>query len=119
MKNPSNATLLPDTMTNAGTTYLAARLDGSGTLAIQLNVTKVSGTVGGTASLQASVDNAKSPAMWFAVPGTDTLTLADGNSVKSWSIPANYLNYRVRITTTGTQKSAPKAFYYLKNTFKN
>ena len=116
--NPANTTGLPDTISNSGTTYLASRIFGSGTMAIQLNIVKVSGTVGGSASLQASIDNGQSPTTWFAIPGTDTLTLADATQVKSWVIPANYLHYRIRITTSGTQKNAPKAFYYLQNQYK-
>jgi len=113
--NPS-ATSTLDTATNAGTMYLAGRVTGAGTAVIQLNVTKVSGTVAGSASIQASIDNSTNPASWFAVPGSDTLTLADASQVKAWTVTANALHYRVKYTTTGTQKSTPKAYILLKKT---
>lgn len=117
MVNLSNNTGLPDTTTNAATTYLTAKVSTPGTLTVQLSATKVSGTVAGSASLQASIDGANTPGNWFAVPGTDTLTFTDGNNSKVWTVSSNALAYRIRYVTTGTNKTAPKGFYLIRKHF--
>lgn len=73
---------------------------------VQLNVIKVSGTVGGTAYLAGSLDGVN----YAAVPGTDTLTLANASQSKFWNVGAYPYQYlRIIYTTTGTQKSVPSA----------
>jgi len=116
MTNPSNVTGLPDTISTATTTYLSARAYGSGNVAIQLNVKKVSGTVAGTAVLQACVDANFTPDQYSDVLGAPTFTFTNvSDQSYIWSISANFLHYRIKIVTTGTQVNAPKGFYYLKS----
>jgi hypothetical protein len=108
-----------DTLSGSGTSYLYGRVFGTGTVALQLNAIKVSGTVGGYAIIQASIDANYSPVQWADVVNTagvkDTLTLADGNNFRLWTIPHKYLHYRIKIVRSGTQVFTAKGYVYGKS----
>lgn len=100
--------------TNATTTFVGpSRIYGDGTLGVQLNLKKGTGTVSGYAILQASIDNNLSPVNFFDV-NKDTVKFVDGNNCNGWAVPSNWLHYRVKVVTTGTQSDTLNAFYYLK-----
>lgn len=95
-----------DTTTNADTVYLVSpKLTSSyDVVTVQLNVTKISGTVAGNAEIQASLDGVN-----YSTVAEDTLTLTNGNSSKIWALGrSDYLYYRVRVATSGTQSSAAR-----------
>ncbi|TAN17232.1 MAG: hypothetical protein EPN37_07200 [Chitinophagaceae bacterium] len=92
------------TLTNADTSYLTApRLGAPYTvLSIQLNVTKISGTVAGTAVVQGSIDGIN-----YTSISSDTLNLVNGNNIKLWALGnAQYPYHRVVVITNGTQSSS-------------
>ena len=95
-----------DTAIDAATVNLTAPSTGySHTTTIVLSVEKVSGTVAGTAIIQGSHDGSN-----FATISADTLTLANASQTKAWSLgEAGYNYYRIKYTTTGTQRSVPRA----------
>lgn len=93
-----------DTLNNADTAYLTApRLGAPYTvLSIQLNVTKISGTVAGTAVVQGSIDGIN-----YTSISSDTLNLVNGNNIKLWALGnAQYPYHRVAVITSGTQSSS-------------
>jgi hypothetical protein len=96
-----------DTVTNTATETLSAQLNGSfDVVTVQLTVTKISGTVGGTAILQASLDGTTWTTLnTAAIPqNNDTITLTNVTTNSCfWVIePSKYLYYRVSVTGTGT-----------------
>ena len=96
-----------DTVTNTATETLSAQLNGSfDVVTVQLTVTKISGTVGGTAILQASLDGTTWTTLnTAAIPqNNDTITLTNVSTNSCfWVIePSKYLYYRVSVTGTGT-----------------
>lgn len=105
-----------DTVTDAATTYFTSRIYGNGTVALQLNIKKVSGTVGGYAVVQGSIDGNYAPSTWVNI-STDSLTLTDGDNAKIWVLPADYLHYRIKLVTSGTQVLTGKGYYYIKPNF--
>ena len=99
----------PDTLTNAATRDLTLKVPGAfnEVQTFQLNVVKISGTVAGTAFVQGSLDGVN----YFTLPGTDTLTLTNGNNAKAWVAgKSNYLFYRIRTVGVGTQSAQLKAW---------
>lgn len=72
----------------------------------QVTFNKVSGTVAGTAFLQARIDSASTN--WVSI--SDTLTLANvATQTKIWKVPDNaYTSYRIQVITTGTQATVAK-----------
>lgn len=96
--------------TNADTSYHKTDLNGPinnfNYITIVLAGTKTSGTVGGTAVLQGSMDNSR----WINVTdtaGKGSQTIANSDNDLVWEILGNrYRYYRVRIYTTGTQVSS-------------
>lgn len=122
MINPSGVISVPDTFANAGTMSLTSKLAGPGIVHIQLDATKVSGTVNAYAVIETSTSANANPTsyapktkdVWGIV---DTFTIADaaGLQSKQWDIPNHSLYYRVRlISPSGTFKVAPKAYIYAK-----
>lgn len=105
-------TVTKATLTNVDTSYLKPQSpSASRWLTVQLNVTKVSGTTAGTASVQLSEDNVN----WFpvSVPGVDTLTISNATISKRWEIGAPKSRYyRVRVYTTGTSVQTVAGAYY-------
>jgi hypothetical protein len=89
-----------DTVTNAGTVYFTLTTQPASTnniIEVQYKVTKISGTVGGTATLQSSLDGTN----WYTVPGTSANTLTDGSHVTAFKV-TNWGGKYLRIATTGT-----------------
>lgn len=77
------------------------------TLTIQAVVTKVSGTVGGSAILQGSLDGTN-----YKSIGADTLTLANQTTNNHiWYLsPSKHYYYRVVYTGTGTMNATPVTY---------
>lgn len=89
-----------DTVTNTGTAYLSLKLSGYYAVSIQVNVTKISGTLGGTIVLQGSLDGTN----YVTIPSSGSLTVTNVTSQGYLWNYANspYLYYRVLATGTGT-----------------
>lgn len=109
-----------DTATDVDQILLTSRLDGLFDITIMLVNTKVSGTVGGTAYIQGSVNGTA----WNTLQNypdlsvsTDTATLANATTTAYWNIARfPYRHIRVVVSTTGTQVSAPVAtLFYRKS----
>jgi hypothetical protein len=103
--------LTSDTVTNTGVVYLTSpRMVGAKeTTTVQVNVTKISGTVGGTISLQGSVDGTNFKALNTAETQTAlaTITATDATNVYHWRLTGNpFLYYRVSWTGTGTMAAS-------------
>lgn len=110
---PLGTNLTSDTVTNTGTAYLTTRVLGNKanvtTTVIQVVVTKISGTVGGTISLQGSIDGTNFKALPTKETATAlaTITAADASSTYHWRIDHNpYSYYRVSWTGTGTMAAS-------------
>lgn len=102
-------TPVTDTLTDAGTRNLTIKISGAynDVLTFQLNVVKINGTTAGSAYVQGSLDGVN----YFTLPGTDTLTLTNGNNFKGWVAgKSNYLFYRVHVVGSGTQSTQLKAW---------
>lgn len=120
--NPLGTNLTIDTVTNTGTSYVTSRklsdLSASYTT-IQVNVTKISGTVGGTISLQGSLDGTNFKALNTAETQTAlaTITATDATNVYHWRLNGSpFLYYRVSWTGTGTMAASFGAkIYRVKN----
>lgn len=100
-----------DTVTNTATAYLTIRGDQKNTsyTTIQVVVTKISGTVGGTISLQGSVDGTSYKALNTAETQTAlaTITATDASNVYHWRLTGNpFQYYRVSWTGTGTMSAS-------------
>lgn len=110
MYNPANTYTLAllnstsvtrDTVTNAGTGYVnSKRINGTGEVTIQANVTYVSGTVAGSLTLWGSLDGN----YYSVIPTTETQTsvtvgtLTSQAGTKAWTwrlVGSDYLYYRV------------------------
>ena len=89
-----------DTVTNTGTAYLSLKLTGYYTVSIQVNVTKISGTLGGTIVLQGSLDGTN----YVTIPSSSSLTVTNvASQGYLWTYSNSpYLYYRVLATGTGT-----------------
>lgn len=106
--------LTSDTVTNTGTAYLTSGrvATGNASTVVQVNVTKISGTVAGTIKLQGSLDGTN-----FAdvvTTGTQTaitaVTAADASRSYVIYIDRNpYTHYRVTWTGSGTMAASFKA----------
>ena len=107
-KAQTNFTNSGDTITNSGTVSATAEIKNAGGIGIQAVVTKISGTVAGTAVLQGSLDGSS-----YYTISTDTLTLSDVSSqTLIWTVSENYyINYKVLFTGSGTMSAKAEAFY--------
>lgn len=112
-KNTTYTTLLSDTVTDAGTASVtSSRIAGGGagvTVTIQVNVTKISGTVAGTISLMGSLDGSNYKALNTAETQTALATITAGNAsaVYHWRLNGNpFLYYRVSWTGAGTMAAS-------------
>lgn len=98
-----------DTVTNAETEYLTVTLKGTyDVVTIQYVCNKLSGTVAGTATLQASLDNTN-----FIDLDTVTNTNVSAQTFifnTSTTSPSRYLYYRVKCTGTGTMAARVYAY---------
>lgn len=101
-----------DTLTNADTVYISLPTATGGYYAvgIQAVVSKVSGTVAGTAIIQGSLDGTN-----YVDIGTDTLTFTNvTTNTKVWAItPSVYQYHRVKFLSSGTVVAVPKVRYRL------
>ena len=114
--SPSSATF--ETVTNAGTTYLstvAISPAAATSTTFWVAVTKTSGTVGGTITLQGSFDGTN----WKALnqPNSQTalatITPADASATYHWNISASpFIYYRVTWTGAGTMVATFTAQMY-------
>ncbi len=101
-----------DTVTNTGTTtWTSARVPAGGALTatVYVSVTKISGTVGGTITLQGSVDGTTWKAMNTADTQTAlaTITATDATNTYHWRLTVNsFPYYRVSWTGTGTMAAS-------------
>lgn len=106
LANLQAATATSDTVTNTGTGALyAKRIAGPGTVTIQVNVTKVSGTVGGTITLYGSLDGVNYSALNTEETQTAlaTKTAADASATYHWRLKNSpFLYYEVGWAGTGT-----------------
>ena len=104
----TNFTNSGDTITNSGTVSATAEIKNAGGVSIQAVVTKISGTVAGTAVLQGSLDGST-----YYTFAADTLTLSDVSSqTLIWNVAENYyINYKVLFTGSGTMSAKAEAFY--------
>lgn len=93
--------LARDTVTNTATETWSVHIPGSQkTIGIQVIITKISGTAGGTIVLQASTDGTN----YFTVPGSDTATATNVASQSfGWEIEnSKWPYYQLLYTGTGT-----------------
>jgi len=101
-----------DTVTNTATAFLSTRLLPQrpfSSAVIWVTVTKISGTVGGTITLQGSIDGTN----WKALNTNDTqtalatVTATDASNTYHWRLLGGYFPYyRVSWTGTGTMSAS-------------
>jgi hypothetical protein len=102
--------LTMDTVTNTATKNLVAKVKTDGSVSIVFVVTKISGTVGGTATLQGSNN------------GTDygdiatAYTITDATQSKTWDFDkTKYKSYQIKVTGTGTMSASIRGSVLGKN----
>lgn len=102
-----------DTVTNTGVKYCSIgttgklKFDGSGSFI--LTVTKISGTVGGTAALQGGHNGTD----WADIVTAYTVT--DATQTKAFEFDrSKYSYYRIRVTGAGTMSASIKGTYLAK-----
>lgn len=116
--NPLGTSAVPiysDTVSNTATVYITSPampsknpMKAQETI-IQVNVTKISGTVGGTISLQGSLDGTNYKALNTAETQTAlaTITATDATNVYHWRLNGNpFVYYRISWTGTGTMSAS-------------
>lgn len=107
--NPAtNMVATQDTVINGGTTsHVKLLVAHYPTVTVAVRITKVSGTVGGSAALQGSIDGTN----YFAISGASNLTLTDVASQGTLWVTTNapYSYYRVLTTGTGTMRAIVSA----------
>lgn len=95
-----------DTVTDTGTAYVCSkRISGPGQITIQINITKVSGTVAGTVTLMGSLDGVNFKAMptQETQTGLATVTATNGSTSFSWRLSSSpYLYYQANWVGTGS-----------------
>jgi len=99
-----------DTLTNADTGYIRMTLNSNYAMVFDLSMTKITGTLAGTAVLQGSTDNTN----WVTLTGITTTcsgcqgasaTITDGSAHYKWAVPVGavpFQYYQMRAITTGT-----------------
>ena len=104
-----------DTVTNTGTVYLTTpRISNAPptSTTIWVAVTKISGTVGGTITLQGSLDGTNFKAINTVDTQTAlaTITATDASNTYHWRLAGSpFLYYRVSWTGTGTMAASFRA----------
>ena len=82
--------------------------DAKNIIEIQFTATKISGTVGGTVTVQASLDGVD----WYTWQGTAAYTLTDATQTTSFKITNHGAKYiRILAVGTGTMSAQIKAKY--------
>jgi len=110
--NPLSPYATSDTVTNTGTAYLTSALVSPApavTSTIWVAVTKISGTVGGTITLQGSLDGTNFKAAYALNTATAlaAFTATDASNTYHWVISGSpYRYYRVSWTGTGTMSAS-------------
>jgi hypothetical protein len=97
-----------DTIVNTGAKSVSQKFTTTANVvSFQAVVSKVSGTVAGTAVLQASNNDTT----WVTI-STDTLTLTDvAVNSKVWNVPNNpYVSYRILYTGSGTMAAVARGW---------
>lgn len=96
-----------DTLTNADTTTYTVSVTGKkSTISFQTNITKISGTVGGTIKIYGSVDGTN-----YATTALTTINLTDASANHATVYTSNgYQKYRYQIITSGTQACWQKTY---------
>lgn len=88
-----------DTVTNSATKYLVSgKVSQGATVTVAFTATEISGTTGGTATLQGSLDGA----VWYTIGSAYTLTDVATQTTSFKVTSACDLYYRVAVTGTGT-----------------
>lgn len=115
---PLGTEVTRDTVTNSGTAYVTTPLIKAApatSTTVWVSVTKISGTVGGTISLQGSFDGTN----WKALntPNTQTalatITATDASNTYHWILSGSpFPYYRVTWTGTGTMSASFVAQFY-------
>jgi hypothetical protein len=98
-----------DTVSNTGTETWTLKVPGyQKTVAVQFIATKINGTVGGTVTLQGSLNGSN----WSAIPGQSTFTATDVASQNTlWKVDSSaFLYYRLSWTGTGTMSASARAY---------
>jgi len=119
---PLGNNILIDTVTNTGTAFVTTRRavqERAAYTVIQVNVTKISGTVGGTISVLGSVDGVNFVALRTIETQTAvaTVTAADATASYHWRITGcPFPFYRVSYTGTGTMSASFSAQAFLSKT---
>ena len=104
--------LSSDTAVNTTVTYLTAASTGGykNHVTVQVNITKISGTVAGTLSLLGSIDGTNFKAILLPQVSTalNTYTATDvASQTFIWLVTGNpYTHYRVSWTPTGTMSAS-------------
>jgi hypothetical protein len=76
------------------------------TVEFQFTATKISGTVGGTATLQGSLDGT----LWYTVPGVTAYTITDATQTTAFKVTDYGSRYlRILVVGTGTMSASIKA----------
>lgn len=109
-----------DTLTDAETKYIVTpQFTGDDVLSVQVLFTQLTGTAGGTATFEGSVDGVSYVPITDAVGvlkgyPNDTLTITDG-AVTTWVLEKNnFYKYRVKLEGTGTQSTKVETAYIRK-----
>lgn len=107
-----------DTVVNTATAFITCKKladVNASYVTVQVNVTKISGTVGGTISLQGSLDGVNFKALNTRETQTAlaTITATDATNVYHWRLDGSpFLYYRVSWTGTGTMSASFSAQLY-------
>lgn len=110
LKSPYSLT--SDTVTNTATAFLSTvRLEPASatTTTVWVAVTKISGTVGGTITLQGSLDGTNWKALYAINSATAlaTFTATDASNTYHWILTGSPMTYyRVSYTGTGTMSAS-------------
>lgn len=104
-----------DTVNNTSTETLTKQINGSyDNVTVQVTITKISGTVAGTAILQASLDGVAYKTLCYGPAVVDSIPARTNVNVttNSWTWPvgeSKYIYYRVSITGSGTMSATVSA----------
>ena len=101
-----------DTVTNAATKYLVSAKQGisyGAIVTVAFTATEISGTTGGTATLQGSLDGTN----WYTAPGTTAYTLTDvaAQTTVFKVTSSGEVYFRLAVVGTGTMSDQIKAKY--------
>lgn len=116
--NSLGTNLRLDTAINTGTAVLTSRAladIAAQNVTVQVNVTKISGIVGGTITLLGSLDGVNFSALRTVETQTAlaTITATDATASYQWRLSGNHFRfYRVSYAGTGTMSASISALLY-------